>query len=191
MKHFSSVLVVSVTFLASACSKSTSSEGSPEAQAAAQASAAIADAVAKNLPPEVAQAVEGAKSAGGAPVNGAPVDVCALLDQADAEAVLGKLSEPPKPGTPTGSLLGECTWQSTSKGFSMLTISARPAAEFKDTLDLATKSAPGKAIAGLGAEASQTRMGLMIKLADKPYFLTLLGTPKDPEKEAIARKLKL
>ena len=192
MNHSSSVIYVSFLCLMSACSKSSASEGSPEAQAAAQASAAVAEAVAKNLPPEVAQAAEKAKAAGATAVNGAPVDVCALLETEDAESTIGKLSEPPKPGTPTGSLLGECTWQSTAKGFSMITVSARPAAEYQSTVDYAAKGSPKKPIAGLGAEAANTRFGLMIRLADKPYFLTLLGpTLSDAQKEAVARKLSL
>ncbi len=192
MNHSSSVVYVSFLCLLSACSKSTASESTPEAQVAAQASAAVAEAVAKNLPPEVAQAAEKAQAAGTMAVNGQPVDVCALLTTEDAEAAIGKLSEPPKSGTATGSLLGECTWQSTAKGFSMVTLSARPAAEYQSTVDYAAKGTPAKPIAGLGAEAANTRFGLMIRLADKPYFLTLLGpTISDAQKEALARKIKL
>lgn len=192
MNHSTSIVSLSVLCLLSACSKSTTSESAPEAQATTQASAAVADAVAKALPPEVAQAVEQAKAGGAAAVKGDPVDVCALLATEEVEAIIGKLSEPPKPGTPTGSLLGECLWQSTAKGYNMVTVSARPAGEYQATVDAATKRDAGKPIVGLGAQAVNTRAGLMIKLADKPYFLTVLGpTLSDAQKETVARKLKL
>lgn len=96
------------------------------------------------------------------------VDTCALLDAAVVEAVAGKLLREPTAGTPQGSLLGECNYLS-DKGVVML--SARPAAEYRATVDAYSRKGGGKPAPGFTGEASLTSMGLMIQPPGKAYFL--------------------
>lgn len=183
-----------------ACSKSEPSGGSAPADDATttieqKAKEEVAAAVTNNLPADVADVAEAAAKAGTAPtgLNGQPVDVCAMLPKEDAEAVLGPLLMGPKSGKPQGSLLGECTFMSKKNVVAM--VSARPAGEFADTVKLSSKNAPAKAVAALGSEASSTQYGLMIKLADKPYFITVLAGPMGKMDHdtslAVGKKLKL
>lgn len=179
-------------FLAlAACSKGASNDGSGDAPAAAQALPDQAkEAVANALPEEVAKAAEqAAASPPGAP-NGEPVDVCKMLETSEVEALVGPLLEGPKAGQAQGSLLGECSWM--SKSMVLISISARPAAEYKQTLEYATKKAPAQPVTVPGAEAARTSLGLFVQPSGKPYFLQVIaGNAKDPEVGAkLASKLK-
>ncbi len=122
---------------------------------------------------------QGSGSAGAAamPMNGEPVDVCAILTKDQVEKATGaKVVGEPTKDAPQGSLLGGCMW-TTDKG--AVSVSARPASEYDAT------AASGTDVPGVGAGAKMTKSGLLMKLEGKPYFLhvmTMNGTKIDPEK---------
>lgn len=171
--------------LLSACGKQTEAPATIAEAAPAAAEAAIVAGV----PEEAHEALAAAPPAG---VNGKPVDVCALIDSADAIAVAGKLYKEPTAQPAQGSLLGQCDYMGDK---AMLMVSARPSAEYKGTVDYAAKKGGAKAMEGLGSAADMTPMGLMIQPAGKPYFImvyTMAGGQFDEAAAlAIGRKLKL
>ncbi len=198
MSHtrFRAYAVFALTFALSACSKESASGGtSGESAAKVEQDAAtqVGDAVAQALPADVAKAAEQAKANPPGAPNGDPVDVCALVDTKDIEALVGPLMQGPTPMKPQGSLLGGCDWM--SKSITMVSVSARPATEYKDTVAYASKKEPAKPVAGLGSEAASTSAGLFVLPGNKPYFFQVLAMPKgksDPELAAnIARKIML
>lgn len=125
-----------------------------------------------------------------------PVDVCALLTQADAETLIGALNQAPVAGTPRGSLLGECRYL-TASGTS-ISLSAHPAREFDGSAEYtADKKNPAKTIAGLGSKAVQTAYGVMVQPDGQRYFLSVFvlampaGAIDGDLSLKAARKLKL
>ena len=139
--------------------------------------------------PAPAEALAAAPPAG---VSGAAVDVCALLDSADALPAVGKLYKPPEARPAQGSLLGQCEYFGDKL---VLMVSARPAAEYRGTVDYAAKKGGSKPMAGLGSAADMTPMGLMIQPAGQPYFIVVYTMAGGKFDEAtaldIGRKLKL
>jgi len=124
-------------------------------------------------PATVAEAQQLAAQAPAAPSApaAAPVDTCAMLPKAEAEAVLGALISGPETAAAQGSLLGQCTYMG-DKG--LLMVSARPAPEFKDTVAYSEKKGgSGKPVPGLAGEARLTQHGVMIQPPGKPYFVVV------------------
>lgn len=166
----------------SACGQPASeapAASSTEAPAQAAAIAAGVPAEALTAPPPTG-------------VNGAEVDVCALLDPADAMAAAGTLYKPAEARPAQGSLLGQCEYFGNKL---MLMLSARPAAEYNGTLSFAAEKGGSQSVGGLGSKADMTPMGLMIQPAGKPYFILVYTMAGGKFKEAaaleIGRKLKL
>lgn len=141
------------------------------------------------VPQDVREAVREVPQAMPAAVS-KTVDVCALLAEPDASAVLGKLSQPPQAQTPQGSLLGGCDYFG-GKGSG--SVSAHPANEFSGTIKHAGKKKPVQALAGLGEAAYATEYGVMVQPAGRSYFLSvfIVGDNGPALTEALARKLKL
>lgn len=123
-------------------------------------------------PATVAEARQLAAQAPPAPAApaAAPVDACALLPKAEAEAVLGALMSGPEAALAQGSLLGQCTYMG-DKG--LLMVSARPAHEFRPTVDYSSKEGGARPIDGLAGDATLTRHGVMIQPPGKPYFVVV------------------
>jgi hypothetical protein len=162
--------VIGLCLVAVACGRK---EAPPAASAPAPApvSAPAAEMSAETAKDAAAVAVANAPSAP-LPMNGATVDVCGLVSRADVESVLGALSSDPKPSTPQGSLLGGCEYHGTK--IVLLTVSARPGAEWDGTIAYAKKNGKAEDVPGVGKAAVQTDYGLMVKL-DQPYFLSIFG----------------
>jgi hypothetical protein len=143
-------------------------------------------AAATGVPSEVLTAAPPAS------VSGAPVDTCAMLDSASALSVIGKPYKEAEAQPAQGSLLGQCNWFG-DKG--MLMLSARPAVEYKGTVDYAGKKGGATPVDGLGSAASMTGSGLMIQPEGKPYFVIVYSMAGGKFSEAsaldIGRKLKL
>lgn len=143
--------------------------------------------------PAAAQEAVKAAPAAPMPLNAASVDTCALIARADVEAVVGPLAQDPKADQPQGSLLGGCDFMTAD--YTSVSVSARPAREFDATVKYAGEKAALQPVAGLGEKAFQTRYGLMIQPAGKPYFLTVVvlsgGAMNAALSLDIARKLKL
>lgn len=181
-----------VVLLVTGCSK-TEEAATPAAETKT-AEAKPAETKPADAQPTDAKATDAQPATATPPaVSGEPVDTCAMLSKADAEAMLGTLSAEPTADTPQGSLLGGCKYFG-KKAYAA--ISARPASEYEDTVKFSTdEKQPGKQVAGLGTAASTTKYGLMIKLEGKPYFLTVsagsMGKTDDALAETVARKLKL
>lgn len=173
---------VIASLILTACGQKTEAPATNTQTASSAAEAAVAAGV-----PE--QALAATPPAG---VNGEPVDVCALLDSADALAVAGKLYKEPSAQPAQGSLLGQCDYMGDK---AMLMVSARPSAEYRGTVDYAAKKGGAKPMEGLGSAAEMTPMGLMIQPAGKPYFIvvyTMAGGKFDEAAAlAIGRKIKL
>lgn len=148
-----------------------------------------AAAVPAQTPDAVKQAIATAPTSPQPPAAGA-VDVCALLAESDAIAVLGKLSKPPQAQAARGSLLGECEYFG-DKGSG--TVTAHPADELAGTVEYMGKSKPVRTLPALGAAAYATDYGVMVQPAGKPYFLSvfIVGDDGPALTEALARKLKL
>ena len=124
-----------------------------------------------------------------AAAHAAPVDVCALLPQAEAQSVVGKIRNVTTM-KPQASLLGECTFDGANGTLSM---AARPAGEYEATVK---EAAPAEAVQGLAGKAVKTRFGLLYQPAGKSYFLQVIArrAGKDDMDMALAldgaRKLK-
>lgn len=115
--------------------------------------------------------------------HAAPVDVCAMLPQPEAQAVVGKIRNVTSMKA-QGSLLGECTFEGAQASLSM---AARPAAEYEATV--AAASDKGKApepAQGLAGKAVKSKYGLLYQPSGKPYFLQMIGRRGDNEDMAIA-----
>ena len=151
--------------LCSACGGDASSAATPEQNA----QAAVESAAAQNVPSEVAAAAQQAPS--GAALNGEPVEVCSMLSKADVESLIGATMGDPTADKPTQSLLGGCMW--LGKG-GALSISARPAREYKDTVEAYRRKDPTP-VDGLSGEAVVSSLGLFWQPAGKPYFLHILS----------------
>lgn len=96
----------------------------------------------------------------------AAVDVCSFATKEQIEGAIGKLSGEPKASTPQGSLLGGCEYE--TEDMTSVLAHARPAGEYDGTVD--ASGALGD-VAGLGEKTTNTRAGLLIKVAGKSYFL--------------------
>lgn len=132
-----------------------------------------------------APAEPAAPAAPAAPANES-VDICAKLTKADIESVVGKATAEPEATPPQGSLLGMCNWM-TDAG--MASVSARPAGEYDATVR-AVKDV--KDVAGVGEKAVTSKVGVLVKLADKPFMLQVMVMSTkgqlDPAKtEALAK----
>jgi hypothetical protein len=141
------------------------------------------------LPQDVREAVQNAPAAP-APPAARTVDVCALLAEADAVAVLGTLTNPPQAQAPQGSLLGGCDYAGAKGSGS---VSARPADEFAGTVEYMGKRKPVRQLSALGEAAYATEYGVMVQPAGRSYFLSvfIVGDNGPALTEALARKLKL
>lgn len=151
--------------------------GKPADPAPAQlptAAVAAAPAEAVNAPPPPSA------------LAGEPVDTCAMLDAATATQSLGALITPPQAQEAQGSLLGGCNYMG-DKGMLMLT--ARPDAEYRATVDFASKKGGARAVEGLAGEATVTLAGLMLQPAGKPYFLVIYPLINGKFDEALAVRL--
>ena len=140
-------------------------------------------------PETVREAVRNAPATPAAP-SAATVDVCALLAESDAVAVLGALSKAPLANAPQGSLLGECEYAGAKGSGS---VSAHPADELEGTIEYMGKKKPVQKLSGLGQVAYATDYGVMVQPAGKPYFLSvfIVGDNGPALTEALARKLRL
>ena len=115
--------------------------------------------------------------------HAAPVDVCAMLPEAEAQSVLGKIRNVTSM-KPQGSLLGECSFEGANAS---LSIAARPAAEYEPTIAAAfDKGKAPEAAAGLPGKAVKSKYGLLYQPAGKPYFLQVIGRRGDGADMAIA-----
>ncbi|MFA5940139.1 MAG: hypothetical protein WC809_12350 [Sinimarinibacterium sp.] len=150
------LLPASLALLLAACDPSV------PPTAAAQPSAPAAAAV----PPEAVAAAPAAPL----PLNAAPVDVCALLGAEVAASVLGPLSGAPTAKPAQGSLLGECDYSGTN-GLAM--VSARPAAEYDDTVRYASRRGGTRSLSGLAGPATLTPSGLMLQPQGQRYFVVI------------------
>jgi hypothetical protein len=115
--------------------------------------------------------------------HAAPVDVCAMLQVSEAEALVGKIS---KVTTikPQGSLLGECTFEGAKGTFSA---AARPAGEFDETLKAAAdRIKPPEPVPGFAGKAVKSKFGLLFQPSGKPYFLQVIARKGDAEDMAMA-----
>lgn len=143
---------------------------------------------------ETMKAAEAARPATPPAPTAGPVDVCALLSRADAEAVMGPLADEPTRDQAQGSMLGGCNFASP-QGASA-SISARPAREYQGTVDYATRREPGTTVEGVGTEAIFIpKTGMFVRFADQPYFVHILAskTPGTWDKDLsveLAKKLK-
>ncbi|HUP90884.1 MAG TPA: hypothetical protein VM074_01445 [Solimonas sp.] len=178
--------LVAATLALGACSKA------PEpVQAAPAAPPASAPAVDPAALPQAAQegmqvATEMAATPPPAGVNGQPVDICAMLDRAGAEKYAGALYRDPKPGEPQGSLLGQCDYIGPK---AMVMISARPASEFKATVDYASKKGDARPVDGLAGPATATSSGVMWQPDGKPYFVVVFAMSGGKVNEATSIEL--
>lgn len=111
--------------------------------------------------------------------HAAPVDVCAMLPQAEAQAVVGKIKNVTTM-KPQGSLLGECTFEGANGTLSM---AARPAGEYEPTVREASPSEP---VQGLAGKAVKSKYGLLYQPSGKPYFLQVIARRGDKEDTAMA-----
>lgn len=102
-----------------------------------------------------------------------PVDACALLPAAAAEALVGKPIEGPRATPPQGAMLGMCDWNGPNGS---INLSARPAREFDETVKYASRKQAATPVDVPGAKALRTRYGLFVQPAGKPYFLQVLAT---------------
>lgn len=136
-----------------------------KAEAPAEAAPAAAHAAVAAVVPEEALAATPP-----AHVAAEPVDVCALLGAGEAASVTGPLFKEPGAQPAQGSLLGQCDYMGSK---AMLMLSARPSAEYRQTVDYAARQGGSKSVDGLGASAEMTSLGLMIQPEGKPYFLVV------------------
>ena len=125
----------------------------------------------------------------GGSTNGDPVDVCALIDEAAISDALGTEYGPGTPGTPQGSLLGQCDFNPvdvTAADASFISISARPASEYDGTVEASGNPTP---LDGFSVDANQTDAGVMLRYPDfMIHVLAAGGSGLDPDAaEAAAR----
>ena len=115
--------------------------------------------------------------------HAAPIDVCAMLPQAEAQSLVGKIRNVTSM-KPQASLLGECTFEGANATLSM---AARPAAEYESTIAAASdKGKAPEAAQGLAGKAVKSKYGLLYQPAGKPYFLQVIGRRGDNEDMALA-----
>lgn len=164
---------VTTALLVSACGQGANSDAPPPAQ----------------VPQDVRESLRDAPKTP-VPAAAASVDVCALLDETDAAAVLGTLEKPPEAKPARGSLLGECAYTGVKGSGS---VSAHPADELAGTVEYMGKSKPVQTLSGLGTVAYATQYGVMVQPAGQTYFLSvfIVGAEGPALTEALARKLKL
>src|SRR2546423_5341425 len=115
--------------------------------------------------------------------NAAPLDVCAMLAQADAQAIVGKIKNVTTI-KPQAGLLGECTFEGTN---ATLSIAARPAQQYQETVQAAgERNKPLEAAQGLAGKAVKSKYGLLYQPTGKPYFLQVIGRHGDTPDIALA-----
>ncbi len=115
--------------------------------------------------------------------HAAPVDVCAMLPRAEAEAIVGKIANVTSI-RPQGSLLGECTFEGAKGSFS---VAARPAQEFDETLKAAAdRTKPPEPAQGLAGKAVKSKYGLLFQPSGKPYFLQVIARKGEAEDMTMA-----
>src|SRR5438874_1180424 len=107
--------------------------------------------------------------AAAAPPAGPAVDTCAMLTEAEAVTLLGKLAQPPRVVHPDRYQLGGCIF--TGLKFAAK-VTALPPGKLDDTVRGDTTA---KAIAGLGQKAFQTQYGVIFQPAGKPYCLLVFA----------------
>lgn len=103
------------------------------------------------------------------------VDVCAMLDPEAVQEVMGTLAGGLRSQPSQGSQLGGCVFE-TPNSVIMVSVYARPAAEYEGTVAYASELSPAHPVEGVGSEAVFTKSGLYVRYDDAHYFIHVIAT---------------